>query len=62
MFPRTPSHAMPCSAQLLLSAVGLARAWQLRNRVRPHTRGRAHGQIGGRGLRGFFGFNEVAHA
>lgn len=53
IFPRTPSHAMPCSATAPFTAVGPAQAWQLRNLARPHTRGRAHGQIGGRGLRGF---------
>ena len=52
-FPRTVGHALPCSAQTdLLGACGRDSACHLRNLARPF-KGRAQGQIGGRGLRGF---------
>jgi len=62
MFPRAPSHAMPCSAMTPFPAVGgvlPCTCLHLRNAARPHTRGRAQGRIGGRGLRGLF--TEVTH-
>lgn len=59
-FPRAPGHALPCSAHPdLLGACGRDSAYHLRNAARPHTRGRAQGRIGGRGLLGFF--TKVTH-
>lgn len=60
-FPRTTGHALPCSAQTDFLGAGAHALHRLRNLVRP-AMGRAQGQIGGRGLRGFSCLIGVFHA